>query len=417
MAKSTRKPVSGKPARKAPAFPLTKHPRGYWCKHAAGKIHYFGRVDADPEGKSALEKWLAVKDYILNGLPPPADMSGATVKTLVNSFLNSKAALIRTGELSERTFRQYDTTCGRLVEALGPGRIIETLAPSDFANVREKLAEGRGPVSLGSEITVARMVFKYAYDQGFIDKPVKYGQSFDRPSRKTLRIERAKRGPRMFSAPELRAILDAAGVPMRAFVLLGANCAFGASDIAGLPKSAIDLGAGWIDYARGKTGIGRRIPLWPETAAAVREAIDQRPAAKDQDDDGLAFLTKYGRRWVKLNRKEGREGATPDDSLGKEFKKLLVELKLDRPGLGFYALRHMHETIGGESKDQVAVDALMGHVDGSTAAAYREGVSDERLQAVVETIRRWLWPETLPPADRASDADRPALKIFTGVAS
>ena len=61
---------------------------------------------------------------------------------------------------------------------------------------------------------------------------------------------------------------------------------------------------------------------------------------------------------------------------------------------GFYCCRHCFETYAGESKDQVAVDAIMGHVDSSMAANYRQGISDDRLRAVTETVRAWLWPNT-----------------------
>ncbi len=414
MSKSSKNTPSRKPHSD---FPLTRRKSdGRWCKKVRGRMFYFGNVRDDPEGKAALEKWLAQKDYLLNGLTPPDDPSGLTVQQLVNHFLTAKAALIRSGELSERTFRQYDTTCGRLVEALGPGRIVDALTPTDFGHLREKLAAGRGPVSLGSEITVARMVFKFAYDQAFLDKPIRYGQSFDKPTRKTLRVERARRGSKMFEAAELRAILDAAGVPMRAFVLLGVNCAFGSTDIANLPKDAIDLQTGWIDYARGKTGIGRRIPLWPETVEAVRAAIDQRPAPKDKADEGVAFLTRFGARWLKLNRKEGREGATPDDALGKEFKKLLVSLGIDRAGVGFYALRHTFRTVADEAKDQPAAGAIMGHHDNSMAATYRERINDDRLRAVVETVRRWLFADVAgvaPEADQDA-GEKPQLRVVGG---
>ena len=33
----------------------------------------------------------------------------------------------------------------------------------------------------------------------------------------------------------------------------------------------------------------------------------------------------------------------------------------------------------------------MGHVDSTMAGQYRERISDERLQAVVETVRAWLF--------------------------
>jgi integrase len=71
----------------------------------------------------------------------------------------------------------------------------------------------------------------------------------------------------------------------------------------------------------------------------------------------------------------------------------LKRLKLKRPTLSFYALRHTFETIAGESRDQVAVDAIMGHVDQSMAAAYRERISNDRLTHVANTVRSWLFSQ------------------------
>ena len=117
------------------------------------------------------------------------------------------------------------------------------------------------------------MVFKFGYDNGLIDKPVRYGQSFNKPNRKTLRKAKQANGPRMFEADELRRILCECDPIMRAMVMLGINCGFGQSDVANLPMSAVDLEAGWIDYPRPKTGIERRCPLWPETIESLQEAI------------------------------------------------------------------------------------------------------------------------------------------------
>ena len=38
-------------------------------------------------------------------------------------------------------------------------------------------------------------------------------------------------------------------------ILLGLNCGFGNADCGGLPTKALDLQAGWVTFARGKTGI------------------------------------------------------------------------------------------------------------------------------------------------------------------
>ncbi len=175
---------------------------------------------------------------------------------------------------------------------------------------------------------------------------------------------------------------------MKAMVLLGINCGFGQSDIANLPQSAIDFETRWVDYPRSKTATERRIPLWPETIDAVQDAIYARPKPKDVKDEDLVFLTGHGLRWVMISESEKR---TWKDSVARCFGDILRQLNLKRLGLNFYALRHTFETIGGESKDQVAVNAIMGHVDNSMAGVYRERISDERLQAVVETVREWLW--------------------------
>jgi hypothetical protein len=74
-----------------------------------------------------------------------------------------------------------------------------------------------------------------------------------------------------------------------------------------------------------------------------------------------------------------------------------VEPALHRLALGFYTLRHTFRTIADESKDQPAVDFIMGHEVPHMSAVYRETISDVRLRAVVNHVRGWFYP----PATRA----------------
>jgi integrase len=78
------------------------------------------------------------------------------------------------------------------------------------------------------------------------------------------------------------------------------------------------------------------------------------------------------------------------DRLTVVMGQLLGKLGLARRGHTFYALRHTFETIGGDSRDQVAVDAIMGHSRDDMASVYRERIDDDRLRAVVECVRKWL---------------------------
>jgi hypothetical protein len=65
-----------------------------------------------------------------------------------------------------------------------------------------------------------------------------------------------------------------------------------------------------------------------------------------------------------------------ENPLSKEVRKLLDKLDIKRQGVAYYSFRHVFETIGGESRDQVAVDFIMGHARDDMASRYRERISD-----------------------------------------
>ena len=382
MSKFKPSSTTRKPAKPHKDFPLFPHAAGVWAKKVKQRLHYFGPW-SDPDG--ALERWLEQKDDLLAGRTPRPKAEGATLRDLANKFLTAKRHLTDTGEITPRTYGDYYVTCKQLLDCLGKERLLTDLGGDDFDHVRRCLAKTRGAVALGNEIGRVRVVFKFAFDTGLIDRPIRYGASFKRPSKKVIRIARAKAGPRMFEANELRRILEAAPQPIRAMAWLGINAGFGNADCATLPIKAVDLQSGWVCFPRPKTGVDRRCPLWPETVAAIQDATTNRPSPTYDEDAGLVFVTKYGQRWSKETSK-----ANP---IFAEFRKLLVRLGLHRPGLGFYALRHTFETIGGDSRDQVAVDHIMGHSRNDMASVYRERIDDARLVAVVNHVRSWLFGE------------------------
>ncbi|HUY93021.1 MAG TPA: hypothetical protein VMV10_30105 [Pirellulales bacterium] len=373
-----------------PDFPLFGHNGTRWAKVIRGKRHYFGKV-ADG-WQAALEKYEREREDLYAGRTPRVQADGLTVAALANAFLTSKRHLVDTGELSPHSFVDYYATCKLLIEHFGAGRLVIDLAADDFEKLRRAMAKTRGPVTLGNEITRVRVAFKYAYDAELIERPIRFGPTFRKPTKTTLRRERQKKGPRMFEAAELRQIIAAAPAQLRAMILLGANAGLGNHDVGLLPLKAIDIESGWLDFPRPKTAIHRRCWLWPETIAAVRAALAERPTPKDAAAAKLVFLTRFGVSWTREPTidDDGSPKKAADNALAKEFRKLLDKLKLWRPGLGFYALRHSFETVAGESRDQVAVNAVMGHADSSMSAVYRERIVDDRLRAVAEHVRQWL---------------------------
>ena len=369
-----------------PDFPLTPHPTGQWCKKIRGKLHYFGK-----EADAALKKYLAVRDDLQAGREPREyNPDGCSLRDLCNRFLTEKHQRMENNELSPRTFGEYRSACERVQKVFGKERIVEDIQVTDFGRLRGQIATTRGAVALTSEIVRIRSIFKFAYENGLIDKPVRFGTAFSPPSKKVRRAARQERqlknGLRMFENAEAFQLVDQAGQHLRAMILLGLNCGFGNTDCGRLPVSAVDLDAGWIDFPRPKTAIARRIPLWQETIDALKTSLAARPQPKEVEAEAVFFVTKYGRRWIRPSSK--LEGVI--DNVGRQFGKLLVAESLKRPGVSFYALRHTFETIGGETRDQVAVDTIMGHVGNDMASLYRERISDDRLIALTEFVRQWF---------------------------
>jgi integrase len=387
-------PARDKPAKPYPTYPLTAHPAGVWCKKIRGKLHYFGAWD-DPDG--ALANYLEQKDALHAGRKPKETTDGVTVKELANAFLNAKQDKVNSNELSPRTWTDYKEACDLVVSSFSKSRLVEDLDPQDFAALRKKMTKRWGPHRVGKTIQCIRCLFKYGHDAAIIKAVPRYGPDFARPSKKVHRQHRQAQGSKLFTPGEICQLIAKAGPQLKAMVLLGINCGFGNSDCGNLPLSAVDLESGWIDFPRPKTGMPRRCPLWPETVEALKEAIAKRPAPKTPAASDLVFITKYGESWAK---------DVADSPITKETRKLLNALKINGHR-NFYSLRHTFRTVGDATKDQVGVDFIMGHEVPNMSSVYRETVADERLKAVTEHVRQWLFadPEKTKSTPAKSDEE------------
>jgi integrase len=224
----------------------------------------------------------------------------------------------------------------------------------------------------------------------------------------------------MFERDEIRKMLDKAGTQLRAMILLGVNCGLGNTDCGSLRVTHLDLDGGWLNFPRPKTGIDRRCKLWPETVDAIKMVLAERRVPKDLANEHLVFITKHGAPWTKvrtIQQKDGTLKVMSDDAVSKETKKVLKALHINGKR-NFYALRHTFETIAGDSRDQVAVNAIMGHVDNSMAGVYRERIHDDRLAAVAAHVRQWLFGKTTTKSSgKRKAARRPQLAIVRAEAA
>jgi integrase len=376
------------PRKPHPDYPLTPRGDGRWQKKIRGSVHYFTGT-----AQEALDEWLRTKDDLLASRTPGDKNGERTLLEICDRFLVAKNIQVDSGELKQLSWNDYKATCGRIVAQFGKTRAVTSLRVEDFEQLKASIVKTRGPTATGNEIQRVRVVFKYAYDAELIDRTIRFGPTFKRPSKKVLRQVRAAAGEKMIEAADVRRLIASAGPAMRAMILLAMNGGMGNSDVGNLPRSAVKVESGWCDFPRPKTGVPRRCPLWPETIDAIKIYLAKRPTPKTAEAERLVFVTKYGESWAKADKY--------DNPVTKEFRKLLGKLELHRPRLGFYTLRHVFRTIADAAKDQPAANYIMG--ESTMAGVDREPIEDDRLHAVADHVRAWLYPEPKPKT-------RPATK-------
>ncbi len=384
-------------------YPLYAHSSGQLAKKIRGKVWYFGKWD---EKDAALAKYLDEKDEILAGRDPrklsPRKKSGSlTVAELCNVFLTYKKQQVDNGEIVYASFGRYLDTCRTLCKAAGRNTAVESLGPQEFVQIRAGFPANWAVATANSAIIMTRTVFRYAEENMLIEKPVRFG-SFKVARAKAVRKSREARsaaaGGRFdLSAFDARSLLAEANPTLRACMLLGLNCGFGNTDCAMLPKSAINFETRWVVFPRPKTGVNRRVRLWPETLEAIQLSLSSRPEPVKPEDDGLVFLSRAGKPLVFFGDSE-HGTMTHWNLIATNFTYLTRTMGVYKPGIGFYSCRRTFETVAGETCDQVVVDAIMGHLNNSMAEIYRQGLGgrdssrgDERIEKVVNHVREWLW--------------------------
>jgi len=164
----------------------------------------------------------------------------------------------------------------------------------------------------------------------------------------------------LYSASDIRTLVNAADPHLKAMILLGINCGFGPKDCCTLPVNEIE--DGWHNYARPKTGVERRCALWPETLEAIEAVRGKR-------------LVFNGRVWDR-------------HIVAEKFGALCESCNVTNHG--FYSLRRTLETIATTaSVSQAAIDHIMGHARNDMASVYRQQIFDQQLQECANHVRAW----------------------------
>jgi integrase len=328
------------------------------------------------------------------------------VGELADQFLESRMDRLDGGELRPNTMRDYLRVVDSIVLGLGRNRRAADLGPADFADLRARAAKRSGPATVGKLVTVVRMLFRFAHDRELVAELPRYGDGFRKPdmlARRRAKRARAQRSD--FTAEEIRRLwvgaVEVGDQVMAAMLLLAINGGLGQTDLAQLPISALRLdapgmGIPHIDFPRPKTEVDRTITLWPETVAALRAALEQRPTPRDgigTGKSGPVFITGGG--WPYVRENVSRVGGAVDavsrvDAVALAFRRLRQRVHLPADAPGFYGLRHSFITAADSAGDPHAIHRIRGHSLPGMSSVYVERITMDRLRRVTDHVRAWL---------------------------
>ncbi len=160
---------------------------------------------------------------------------------------------------------------------------------------------------------------------------------------------------------------------LRACLLLALNGGYGPSELSQLLIASVDLDGGWIDQARGKTGVQHTVALWPETVEALRMVMPKHGQ--------YVFETRHGQRLVYTTT------TARHSPIGLQVGRLARAAGVSA---SLYGLRHTHRSVSGGAGDESAADMLMGHSLPGMRAVYQT-VSRDRIRSVSNFVHDWFF--------------------------
>jgi len=360
--------------RRSNKFPLTLHKTGQYCKKIRGKLYYFGM-----DKKRAMERYLEQAAFLHAGRSRKAVGAAdrLSIKTLCNLYLDHQESRAAIGELRQRHLSDQVSLLRAFVQFIGPNRAVSDISTIELQDYRRSLINsGKAANTINNRLAAVKSMYHWALDNEIIERS---------PRLRAVKKVRPRREEReVFTIAQISLLLKDAGTQMRSMIWLGLNCGFGCTDCAELKWRNLDLNKCRVSFPRGKTGVSRNLPLWPETVQSL-QAVERRGE--------LVFYTRRGHPWVRTictSQKDGRTKYTKDDAITKEFSKLIRKVGIDKAkGVGFYTLRRTAATMAAASGDPFAVQKLLGHADLTMASTYVQDVS-RQTDRVVNDVRKLI---------------------------
>jgi integrase len=356
-------------------FPLTRHATGQYCKKIKGKMYYFGS-----DKKEALQRYIDQAPYLHgsnhNSQKPVND--SMTLKQLCDMFLKYQFSKVKASGITAQHYNDQASSLKKFMAFLGQSRRIKDISTLDLQNYKRKLEKQYNDSKhrLNLHISNLKTLFHWAQKNDIL----KQIPNIDAISRSKI-INKQRR---IFTHEEISKLLEVADTQMKAMIWLGLNCGFGCTDCSALQWKHLDFENGRVVFPRGKTGVPRDLPLWPETVAALK-IIPKKGK--------LVFYTTKGNPFVRNVLKtdvNGNEKYCPINSITTKFARLIKKAGLDVPkGTGFYTFRRTAATMAARSGDPFAVQRLLGHANLIMATRYVQDVS-KQTDKVIENTRKHI---------------------------
>ena len=365
---------SSKRKTRSDKFPLTRHATGQYCKKIHGKMYYFGS-----DKQEALQRYIdqaaCLHGSNHNSQKPSND--SMTLRHLCDMFSKYQLSKVQASAITARHYNDQVSSLKKLMSFVGQSRRIQDISTLDLQNYKRILQKQYSSGHrLNLHISNLKTLFHWAKKNGILQRI----PNIDAISRS--KIINKKR--RIFTHDEINELLAVADVQMKAMIWLGLNCGFGCTDCSELQWKHLDIANGRVVFPRGKTGVQRDLPLWPETIEALR-AVPRKGK--------LVFYTARGNPFVRNILKiddNGQEKYSTLNTISTKFSRLLKKSGLNVPtGTGFYTLRRTAATMAARSGDPFAVQRLLGHANLLMATRYVQDVS-KQTDEVIGNSRKYM---------------------------
>ena len=300
-----------------------------------------------------------------------------TLKQLCDLYLQYQNLKVQAKALTAGHHIEQVKSLKKLMSFIGPSRVIDEISTLDLQSYRRKLQKEYSTAHrMNLHISIMKAMFHWVTKNDVLSSI----PNIDAVSRG--RIVHKQR--QTFSSEDIRQLIEAADVQMKAMIWLGINCGFGCTDCAELKWSNLDFENCRVKLPRKKTGISRDLPLWPETIEALEE-VPRKGKRVFYTNRGNPFV----RTIIKTDANDKPKYST-QNTITRKFSRLVKKARLDVPeGTGFYTLRRTAATIAARSGDPFAVQRLLGHADLQMATRYVQDVS-KQTDKVIEKSRMYV---------------------------